>query len=89
MALVLRSAAFALGLNYGAHIASSKLYDVFCVPHSLQDILYSMVTTASPACSTLLNVMTSTQSNYAAALTGAVLSGVSSLLAASYPQQTC
>lgn len=80
MALVLRTAAFTLGLNYGVHVLSSKVYDMMCMPHSLQEVLYSIVTAASPACSTLLSVMTATQNNYATVLTATLASSLTSAL---------
>jgi hypothetical protein len=78
--LVLKTAALSLGLNYGAHYASARLYDMYCVPHSFESVIQSLVTTASPACSFLLNTMTVTQQNYAVVLTTTVASVLTSAL---------
>ena len=81
MAFVLAKTAFlALGLNYGVHYTSARLYDKFCLPHSFEDILQSLATTASPACSLLLNTMVGTQNNYATAISASFVSVVSSVL---------
>jgi hypothetical protein len=69
-----------LGLNYGVHYASTRLYDVLCIPHSFTDILKSLATTGSPMCSFVLNTMTVTQNNYAVVLTASVTSIVTRLL---------
>lgn len=81
MALIIAKTAFlSLGLNYGVHYASARLFDTYCVPHSIHEILQSLVTTASPVCSFLLNTMTVTQSNYAAVISVSCVSAVSSAL---------
>ena len=75
-----KAAALVLGLNYGVHYASARLYDIYCVPHSLNEVVQSIVTTASPVCSFLLNTMTVTQNNYATAVTVTVASALTSAL---------
>jgi hypothetical protein len=81
MALLLAKTVFlSLGLNYGVHYTSARLFDTYCVPHSLREVLQSFITTASPVCSFLLNTMTATQSNYAAAISGSCVSALSSAL---------
>ncbi len=67
--LALKAAGIAIGINYGSHVASSHLFHAFCTPQSIWDIPLSVVTTASPVCSFLLNVMQLTQNNFAVGLT--------------------
>ena len=78
--VVLKASALSLGLNYGVHYASAKLYDWVCVPHSWQEVARSLVTTASPVCSVLLQVMTVTQHNYASVMSVAIVSTMTRLL---------
>jgi len=81
MALVLaKTALLSLGLNYGVHYTSARLYDMMCVPHNLEDFLTSLATTASPVCGFLLNTMTFTQNNYAVVLTATLTSVVANAL---------
>lgn len=61
-----------LGLNYGVHYLSASAYNYFCMPHSIGDVLHSFVTTASPVCSSLIQVTQVTQNNYATVLTATV-----------------
>ena len=63
------SAVVALGVNYGVHVVSALAYNKFCLPETLWDIAQSLVSTASPVCSVLLQTMTLTQNNYAVVLT--------------------
>ena len=81
MALVVVKTVFlSLGLNYGVHYASARLFDTYCVPHSFREVFQSLITTASPVCSFLLNTMTATQSNYATAISVSCVSALSSAL---------
>ena len=81
MAVVLaKTALLSLGLNYGVHYTSARLYDTMCVPHSLEGFLTSLATTASPVCGFLLNVMTITQNNYAVVITATLTSAVANAL---------
>ncbi len=81
MALVAAKAALlTLGLNYGVHYTSAKIYDAFCIPHSLSDVFQSFATTASPVCSFVLNTMVFTQSNYANVLTTTITSLVTTAI---------
>ena len=66
-----------LALNYLAHYVSGYSYDWFCMPHSIYDFIPSLVTTASPVCSTLLTVMSSTQQNYSTIIVTTLSVGVS------------
>jgi len=67
--MALATAGLALAMNYGIHTGSSLAYGYLCVPHGIADFLNSVVTTASPICSTFLSIMQATQSNYATILT--------------------
>lgn len=79
MALVVaKTALLSLGLNYGVHYTSARLYDMMCVPHSITGFLTSLATTASPVCEFLLNTMMVTQSNYAVVLTATLTSALAS-----------
>lgn len=83
MALIAKSAFLALGLNYGVHYTSARLYDTFCIPHSIHQLLQSFITTASPACGLLLNAMQITQTNYGSVLTVTLTSLLTSALKSS------
>ena len=80
---IVKTAVLALGLNYGVHYTSARVYDMLCVPHSIGDILQSLATTASPACGFLLNVMHVTQSNYASVLTVTLTASLTAALKSS------
>lgn len=69
MALVFKNTLAFVSVNYATHVVSSWGYHEFCVPHSVWDVMRSMVTTASPACSFLLTTMQATQTNYASLIT--------------------
>ena len=77
---VLKTVGVAFGINYGTHVLSSTVYNYFCVPHSLSDVLNSLVTIASPVCSTALGVMQVTQTNYASILTTTLATTIASSL---------
>ena len=78
--MALATAGLALAMNYGVHTGSSLAYGYVCVPHGITDFLNSVVTTASPVCSTLLSIMQATQSNYATILTYSLTAGLVKLL---------
>jgi hypothetical protein len=81
MAVVLvKTALLTLGLNYGVHYTSARIYDMVCLPHSLTEVFQSLAATASPVCGFLLNVMSNTQSNYANVLTVTLTSAVANAL---------
>ena len=81
MALLLaKSVGTALAINYGSHLVSSLTYNKICVPQGIWDLAKSLATTASPVCSTLLNIMQVTQNNYAVVLTTTVVTGITALL---------
>lgn len=77
MALVVaETVVLSLGLNYGVHYASARLYDMFCVPHTFREVFQSLVTTASPVCSFLVNTIQVTQHNYAGVISTSVASAL-------------
>jgi hypothetical protein len=81
MALVLlKTAAGGVALNYATHVAASQAFHEFCTPKTVWEIAQSLVTTASPVCSFLLSVMTTTQTNYAAVISSSILHTVTNLL---------
>jgi hypothetical protein len=67
LAVPLKAAAIAIGLNYGTYVTASYALTTFCVPSSIWDIPASLLTAASPACSFLVSVIQTTQNNYAVA----------------------
>jgi hypothetical protein len=69
MAAAVKVAVVALGVNYAVHMGSALAYGKLCVPETLWNIAQSLVSTASPVCSALLQTMTLTQNNYAVVLT--------------------
>jgi hypothetical protein len=79
---VISKALMAVAVNYGVHFMSARFYDAFCVPHTLQEIAQTLVTTASPICTTAINVAHMTQSNYASVITITLAGGIVNLLKA-------
>ena len=55
--------------NYIVHYGASRIYDKFCVPHTFEEGLYTLVTTSSPVCVVALGTMQMTQNNYGTLLT--------------------
>ena len=80
--MVFKIAMMVLGINYGVHVGTALAYGKFCVPESVWGIAQSLISTASPMCSMLLNTMISTQSNYALVLTTTLATSLASLLKA-------
>jgi hypothetical protein len=78
--IVAKTALLSLGLNYGVHYTSARLYDLMCVPHSVTEVFTSLATTASPVCGFLLHAMTMTQNNYAIVLTATLTSALANAL---------
>ena len=66
---VVLKAAVAVVSNYVVHYGASRVYDSFCVPHTLSDIIYTLVSTSSPVCVVALGTMQITQNNYGTLLT--------------------
>ena len=75
-----KTVALALALYYGVHMGSSFAYAKLCIPESVWGIVQSVVTTASPVCSFVLNTMQVTQSNYAAVIATTLVGAVSRAL---------
>ena len=74
--VLVKTAFLTLGLNYGVHYTSARLYDMVCIPHTLSEIVQSLATTASPVCGLLLHTMTVTQNNYAVVITATLTSAL-------------
>lgn len=77
---VIARSVLAVGVNYGVHFVSARFYDMFCVPHTLQEIAQTLVTTASPVCSTAIGVIQLTQANYASIITVTLAGSIVGLL---------
>lgn len=81
MALILlKTTGIALAMNYAAHIGASVAHAKMCVPETIWDLGKTIVTTASPVCTFLLNTMVATQTNYAAILTTTLATMVTTAL---------
>ena len=68
MEVVLRAFA-AVVANYAVHYGSARVYDTFCVPHTMSEVIYTLVSTSSPVCVVALGTMQMTQNNYGTLLT--------------------
>jgi hypothetical protein len=66
---VVAKAFVAIAANYAIHFASARVYDNFCVPHTFEEVLYTLVTTSSPVCVVAIGTMQMTQNNYGTLLT--------------------
>ena len=55
--------------NYVVHYGAARMYDMFCVPHTFGEIIYTLVSTSSPVCVVALGTMQMTQNNYGTLLT--------------------
>jgi len=51
-------------LVYSTHYASSKVYNLVCVPGGFLGYLFGFVTTASPWCRLILEIMKLTENQY-------------------------
>ena len=67
--LVVGKGLLAVAGNYIVHYGASRMYDTFCVPHTLGEIIYTLVSTSSPVCVVALGTMQMTQNNYGTLLT--------------------
>ena len=67
--IVVGKGLLAVAGNYIVHYAASRMYDTFCVPHTLGEIVYTLVSTSSPVCVVALGTMQMTQNNYGTLLT--------------------
>ncbi len=77
-----KTVAVALAVNYGVHMGASFAYAKLCMPDSVWGLVQSVVTTASPVCSFVLNTMQVTQSNYAAVIATTLVGAMSRALIA-------
>lgn len=77
---VIARSILAAGVNYGVHFVSARFYDAFCVPHTLQEIVQTLVTTASPVCSTAIGIVQMTQASYASIITVTLAGSIISIL---------
>jgi hypothetical protein len=59
----------AVAANYVVHYGAARVYDTFCVPHDLSEVLKTLFTTSSPICVVSLGTMQMTQNNYGTLLT--------------------
>ena len=66
--------------NYMVHYGASWVYDTFCVPHTVSEIVYTLVSTSSPVCVVALGTMQMTQNNYGTLLTTTLASHLVSAL---------
>lgn len=66
--VAMKAAAITMIANYGVHTGAALAYGEVCVAHSVWDIPYSIVATASPVCSFLVSVIQLTQTNFASVL---------------------
>ena len=66
--------------NYIVHDGASRIYDAFCVPHTISEIVYTLVSTSSPVCVVALGTMQMTQNNYGTLLTTTLASHLVSAL---------
>ena len=49
---------------YSAHYGTTKLYNVVCVPNGVVGFFFGFVTTASPWCKLMLEIMKLTENQY-------------------------
>jgi hypothetical protein len=49
---------------YSAHYGATKLYNIVCVPDGFSGFLFGFVTTASPWCKFMLELMKLTENQY-------------------------
>jgi hypothetical protein len=68
MEVILKGIA-AVAANYVIHFGAARMYDTFCVPHTFEEVLYTLVSTSSPVCVVALGTMQMTQNNYGTLLT--------------------
>ena len=66
--------------NYIVHYGASRIYDAFCVPHTISEIVYTLVSTSSPVCVVALGTMQMTQNKYGTLLTTTLASHLVSAL---------
>ena len=60
----LKRTLLSIGLVYSTHYASAKVYNGICVPDGISGYFLGLVTTASPWCKLLLELMKITENQY-------------------------
>jgi hypothetical protein len=60
----LKKTGLSILLVYSTHYGATKLYNVVCVPNGLMGYVFGFVTTASPWCRLLLEIMKLTENQY-------------------------
>ncbi len=60
----LKKTGLSILLVYSTHYGSTKLYNLVCVPDGLMGYMFGFVTTASPWCRLLLEIMKLTENQY-------------------------
>ena len=70
----------AVAVNYVVHYASATFYNNFCVPHTIEEVIQTLVTTASPVCGFAIGMTHLTQQNYGNILMTTLAVSVSSSL---------
>ena len=73
---IVKTTAVGVGLNYVLHFVSGYVYNWLCIPHDFSQVLNSFVTTASPVCSAVVNVLQASQQNYANVIMTAASVGI-------------
>jgi hypothetical protein len=67
MEVILKNAAAAL-LAYSAHYAAIKFYNYACIPDGVVGYINGLITTGSPVCQSVIQVISSTQVSYSSIL---------------------
>ena len=65
--VILKNVAAGL-LAYSAHYAAIKFYNYACIPDGFVGYLSGLVTTGSPACQSVVQIISSTQVSYSSIL---------------------
>ena len=60
----LKKTGLSILMVYSTHYGATKLYNVVCVPNGFLGYLFGFVTTASPWCRLLLEIMKLTENQY-------------------------
>jgi len=67
MEILLKNASAAL-LAYSAHYAAMKFYNYACIPDGVVGYLSGLISTGSPVCQSVIQVISSTQVSYSSIL---------------------
>jgi hypothetical protein len=65
--IILKNTAAAL-LAYSAHYAAMKFYNYACIPDGVVGYLSGLITTGSPVCQSVIQMISSTQVSYSSIL---------------------